>query len=51
LAAALGINEKEVRRLLDPYHPSKVPRIAEILGRVGERIVIAVKDEKEMGVV
>ncbi len=48
LAARLGVNEKEVRRLLDPHHPSKLPRIAEILGRVGKRIVVGVEDEKEM---
>jgi antitoxin HicB len=47
-AARLGIDEKEVRRLLDPHHPSKLPRIAEILERVGKRIVVQVQDEKEM---
>ena len=50
LAARLGIDEKEVRRLLDPHHPSKLPRIAEILGRVGKRIVVAVEDERELAV-
>jgi len=48
LAAHLGIDEKEVRRLLDPHHSSRLPRIAEILGRVGKRIVVAVEDETEM---
>jgi len=48
LAARLGIDEKEVRRLLNPHHPSKLPRIAEILERVGKRIVVAIEDEKEM---
>jgi antitoxin HicB len=48
MAARLGIDEKEARRLLDPHHPSKLPRIAEILERVGKRIVVGVEDEKEM---
>jgi antitoxin HicB len=48
LAAHLGIDEREVRRLLDPHHASKLPRIAEILERVGKRIVVQVEDEKEM---
>ena len=48
LAARLGIDEKEVRRLLNPHHRSKLPRIAEILERVGKRIVVGVEDETEM---
>ena len=48
LAARLGIDEKEVRRLLDPHHASKLPRIEEILGRVGKHVVIQVEDEKEL---
>jgi antitoxin HicB len=48
LAVSLGVDEKEVRRLLDPHHPSKLPRIAEILERVGKHIVVGVKDEREM---
>jgi antitoxin HicB len=48
LAALIGINEKEVRRLLDPCHSSKLPRIEEVLERVGKRIVIQVEDEQEL---
>ena len=48
LAARLGIDEKEVRRLLDPHHPSKLPRIEEVLERAGKRIVVQVRDEQEM---
>jgi antitoxin HicB len=46
LAARLGVDEKEVRRLLDPHHSSKLPRIAEILGRVGKHIVVGVQDDE-----
>jgi len=48
VAAFLGVDEREVRRLLDPHHPSKLPRIAEILERVGKRLVVGVKDKREM---
>ena len=48
LAARLGIDEKEVRRLLDPHHLSKLPRIEEVLERVGKRIVVQIRDEQEM---
>jgi antitoxin HicB len=40
LAASLGVDEKEVRRLLDPYHPSKLNRIDELLRRLGKRLVV-----------
>lgn len=48
IAAKLGIDEKEVRRLLDPHHPSKPIRIEEILERAGKRLFIGVKDKAEM---
>jgi len=48
LAAQLGIDEKEVRRLLDPHHPSKLVRIAEVLERIGKHIVIGIRDDKAL---
>jgi antitoxin HicB len=44
LAATLGVDEKEVRRLLDPYHPSKLNRIDELLRRLGTRLVIGFQE-------
>jgi antitoxin HicB len=44
LAATLGVDEKEVRRLLDPYHPSKLNRIDELLRRLGMRLVIGFQE-------
>jgi len=44
------LHVEEVRRLLNPHHPSKLPRIAEILGRVGKRMVIGVENETEMAI-
>ncbi len=48
LAARLGIDEKEVRRLLDPHHPSKLLRIEEVLERVGKRVIVQIRDEQEI---
>ncbi len=49
LAEILGIDEKEVRRLLDPYHPSKLPRIEAALEALGKELVIVVRESKEEG--
>ena len=40
LAARLGCHEKEVRRLLDPRHPSKLPRLQQALAQLGKRLVV-----------
>ena len=40
LAKQLGVDEKEVRRLLDPHYGSKLPRIAEAINLLGQRLVI-----------
>jgi len=47
LAALLGMDEKEVRRLLDPYHASKLPRIETALEALGKRLVIVVRDVED----
>lgn len=43
LAKRLGVDEKEVRRLLDPHYGSKLPRIAKAIGVLGQRLVIGVE--------
>ena len=43
LAKRLGVDEKEVRRLLDPHYGSKLPRIAKAIGLLGQRLVIGVE--------
>ena len=43
LAKRLGIDEKEVRRLLDPHYGSKLPRIAEAVEALGRRLVIGLE--------
>ena len=43
LARRLGVDEKEVRRLLDPHYGSKLPRIAKAISLLGQRLVIGVE--------
>lgn len=43
LAKRLGVDEKEVRRLLDPHYGSKLPRIAKAITLLGQRLVIGVE--------
>jgi antitoxin HicB len=45
LAARLHCDEKEVRRLLDPTHHSKLSRIQEALAALGKRLAVRVVDE------
>jgi antitoxin HicB len=40
LARQLGIDEKEVRRMLDPHYGTKLPRIAQAIKLLGKRLVI-----------
>lgn len=44
LARRLEVDEKEVRRLLDPRHPSKLPRIARALAVLGKGLELRVVD-------
>jgi len=42
-AEILGTDEKEVRRLLDPHHPSKLPRMQRALEALGRHLVIGIE--------
>ena len=44
LARKLGCDEEEVRRMLDPGHPTKLPRIKDALDVFGKRLVVSVED-------
>ena len=46
LAKQLGVDEKEVRRLLDPHYGSKLPRIAQAIQLLGRRLVIGLEAAK-----
>jgi antitoxin HicB len=43
LAKRLGVDEKEVRRLLDPHYGSKLPRIAQAISALGQRLVVGLE--------
>jgi antitoxin HicB len=43
LAKRLRCNEKEVRRLLDPHHPSKLPRIESALAAMGQKLIVGIQ--------
>ncbi|OHC74730.1 MAG: hypothetical protein A3G18_07040 [Rhodospirillales bacterium RIFCSPLOWO2_12_FULL_58_28] len=43
-AAAMGIQESEVRRILDPKHATKISRLEEALARFGRRLVVTVEE-------
>jgi len=42
LARRLGKDEKEVRRILDPRHPTKLPALTAALRVLGKRLVVGV---------
>jgi antitoxin HicB len=44
LARKLGCDEKEIRRMLDPRHATKLPRIKEALDVFGKRLVVGVEE-------
>jgi antitoxin HicB len=44
LARRIGCDEKEVRRMLDPRHPTKLPRIQDALDVLGKRLVVSVEE-------
>jgi antitoxin HicB len=44
LARRLGCDEREVRRMLDPRHPTKLPRIQAALDVLGKRLVVGVQE-------
>jgi antitoxin HicB len=44
LAKVVGLDEKEIRRMLDPRHASKLPRIARVLRALGMELHLTVTD-------
>ena len=44
LAKRLHCDEKEIRRLLDPRHSSKLPRIEAALATIGRQLVIGLQE-------
>ena len=44
LARRLGLRETEARRILDPMHATKLPRLQQALAVFGKRLVVGVVD-------
>lgn len=44
LAKAVNLDEKEIRRMLDPRHSSKLPRIEQVLKALGKQLRISLVD-------
>lgn len=44
LARRVGKHEKEVRRILDPRHPTKLPALTATLRALGKRLVVGVME-------
>lgn len=44
LAGRLHCDEKEVRRMLDPRHATKLPRIQKALELLGKRLVLSLEE-------
>lgn len=44
LAERMGKAEGEIRRILDPDHPTKLPAMQEALRLLGKEIILAVRD-------
>jgi antitoxin HicB len=44
LGRRLGKDEKEIRRILDPKHPTKLPTMVEALRALGKRLVVGIEE-------
>ena len=44
LALRLGVNEKEVRRMLDPRHGTKLPAMEQALAVLGKQLIVEIGD-------
>jgi antitoxin HicB len=47
LARGLHVDEKEARRILNPHHKTKLPRLEQALRVVGKRMVLSFEDEDD----
>lgn len=43
LGRRMGRDEKEVRRILDPKHPTKLPAMVDALRALGKRLVVSIE--------
>lgn len=47
LARGLKVDEKEARRILDPHHKTKLPRMEKALRVLGKKMVVSFEDDDE----
>jgi antitoxin HicB len=45
LARRLHCDEKEVRRMLDPRHPTKLPRVQQALEALGKHLIVSLEEK------
>jgi antitoxin HicB len=43
-ARRIGVSENEARRILDPMHATKLPRLVQALGALGKRLVVGIEE-------
>jgi antitoxin HicB len=43
-ARRIGVSENEARRILDPTHATKLPRLVQALGALGKRLVVGIEE-------
>lgn len=43
-ARRIGVSENEARRILDPMHATKLPRLIQALSALGKRLVVGVEE-------
>jgi len=43
-AVSMGVQESDIRRMLDPGHATKIGRLEEALARFGKRLVVSVEE-------
>jgi len=43
-AKIIGVNEKQIRRLLDPHYSSKLPKMVEAFAALDKRVVVDIED-------
>lgn len=44
VAERLGVEEKELRRMLDPRHGTQLSKIQEALGKLGKRLLVSMDE-------
>jgi antitoxin HicB len=43
-AAQMGLDEKEIRRMIDPHHQTKIPRIEQALSYLGKKLILSMEN-------